>query len=81
VGKINNAGTLSAGNAGMLGTSDYNGFYHASRSNHIRVGGEKTLAQWNNDSGKDLHSTGLVSATLAQAELFTMTRLAPRFSP
>jgi uncharacterized repeat protein (TIGR01451 family) len=68
--KINNAGTLAVENAGGLGTSDYNGFYHANRSNHIRVNGEKTLTQWKNDSGKDVHSTGLVSSTLAQAELF-----------
>ena len=68
--KINNAGTLAAGSAGQLGTSDYNGFYHANRSNHIRVGGEQTLAAWKSTSGKDVHSTGFVSATLTQAELF-----------
>jgi uncharacterized repeat protein (TIGR01451 family) len=69
--KINNAGTLAAGNAGMLGASDYNGFYHANRSNHIRIGGDKTLAQWRSASGgKDLNSTELISSTLAQAELF-----------
>jgi uncharacterized repeat protein (TIGR01451 family) len=79
--KINNAGTLAAGNAGMLGTSDDNGFYHANRSNHIRVGGEQTLAAWKSTSGKDVHSTGFVSSTLAQAELFyNDTRSAKVFS-
>ncbi len=79
--KINNAGTLAVENAGGLGTSDYNGFYHANRSNHIRVNGEKTLAQWKTASGKDVHSTGFVSATLAQAELFyNDTRLAKTFT-
>jgi uncharacterized repeat protein (TIGR01451 family) len=68
--KINNAGTLAAGNAGQLGTSDYNGFYHANRSNHIRIGGDKTLAQWKLASSKDTHSTELISSTLALAELF-----------
>ena len=54
----------------MLGASDYNGFYHANRTNHIRSGGDKTLAQWRSASGKDLHSTEMISSTLAQAELF-----------
>ncbi|HSD84734.1 MAG TPA: hypothetical protein VLG46_12780, partial [Anaerolineae bacterium] len=79
--KINNAGTLAVENAGGLGTSDYNGFYHANRTNHIRIDGEKTLAQWKTDSGKDVHSTGFVSATLAQAELFyNDTRLGKTFT-
>jgi uncharacterized repeat protein (TIGR01451 family) len=68
--KIDHAGTLSAENAGQLGMSDYNGFYHANRTNHIRISGEKTLAQWKSASGKDLHSTELISSALAQAELF-----------
>jgi uncharacterized repeat protein (TIGR01451 family) len=68
--KIDHAGTLSADNAGQLGASDYNSFYHANRSNHIRISGEKTLAQWKSASGKDAHSTGYISTTLAQAELF-----------
>jgi uncharacterized repeat protein (TIGR01451 family) len=76
--KINNAGTLAAGNAGMLGTSDYNGFYHANRSNHIRVGGDKTLAEWTSTSGKDVHSSGFVSATLAQADLFYNETRSPK---
>jgi uncharacterized repeat protein (TIGR01451 family) len=79
--KINNAGTLAADQAGQLGTSDYNGFYHANRSNHIRIGGDKTLATWQATSGKDVHSTGFVSATLAQAELFyNDTRTAKTFT-
>jgi len=68
--KIDHAGTLSAENTGQLGTSDYNGFYHANRTNHIRISGDKTLAQWKSASGKDVHSTELISSTLAQAELF-----------
>jgi uncharacterized repeat protein (TIGR01451 family) len=79
--KINNAGTLAAGNAGLLGTSDYNGFYHANRSNHIRVGGEYTLPAWKSTSGKDVHSTGFVSVTLAQAELFYNETRSPRTFP
>jgi uncharacterized repeat protein (TIGR01451 family) len=79
--KINNAGTLAANSAAQLGTSDYNGFYHANRSNHIRVGGEYTLAAWKSTSGKDVHSTGFVSATLTQAELFyNDTRSAKAFT-
>jgi uncharacterized repeat protein (TIGR01451 family) len=76
--KINNAGTLSADNAGKLGTSDYNGFYHANRSNHIRISGDKTLAQWKAASGKDAHSTELVAAVLAQAELFYNETRSPK---
>ncbi len=68
--KIDHAGTLSADSAGQLVTSDYNSFYHANRAKHIRVSGDKTLAEWKAASGKDTHSTELVSATLAQAELF-----------
>ncbi len=68
--KIDNAGTLAADNMTQLGVSDNNGFYHASRSNHIRVSGDKTLAQWKAASGQDAHSTELVNAILAQAELF-----------
>ena len=68
--KINNAGTLSAGSAGLLGTSDNNRFYHANRVQHIVVQGDKTLTEWRAASGKDLNSTELISATLAQAELF-----------
>jgi len=68
--KINNAGTLAADHAGLLGTSDYNGFYHANRSNHIRISGDKTLAQWKAASGKDTHSTEMVASILGQAELF-----------
>ena len=75
--KVNNAGTLSADNASLLGTSDNNHYYHANRAQHIAVQGYKSLAQWRTASGKDLHSTELISATLAQAELFyNDTRLA-----
>ena len=41
--KIDHAGTLSAENAGQLSASDYNGFYHANRSNHIRIGGDENV--------------------------------------
>jgi uncharacterized repeat protein (TIGR01451 family) len=75
--KISNAGTLSADNAALLGTSDNNHFYHATRVQHIVVQGYKSLAEWRAVSGKDLHSTELISATLSQAELFyNDTRLA-----
>lgn len=68
--KINNAGTLSADSAALLGTSDNNHFYHANRAQHIVVQGDKSLAEWHTASGKDEHSTELISATMAQAELF-----------
>jgi uncharacterized repeat protein (TIGR01451 family) len=76
--KINNAGTLAAGNAGQLGTSDNNGFYHANRSKHIRIGGDKSLSDWKLDSGKDAHSTEMVASALAQAELFYNDTRAPK---
>jgi uncharacterized repeat protein (TIGR01451 family) len=68
--KISNAGTLAADSAGRFGVSDDNGFYHASRSKHIRINGDKSLSDWQTASGKDLHSSEIVSSTLAQAELF-----------
>ncbi|MBI5565309.1 MAG: DUF11 domain-containing protein, partial [Chloroflexi bacterium] len=68
--KITHAGTLSAGSVGLLGASDNNHFYHANRARHIVVQGDKSLAEWRAASGKDVHSTELISATLAQAELF-----------
>jgi uncharacterized repeat protein (TIGR01451 family) len=76
--KINNAGTLAVGNAGMLGSSDYNGFYHANRSNHIRISGDKTLSDWKLASGKDAHSTEMVASILAQAELFYNDTRSPK---
>jgi uncharacterized repeat protein (TIGR01451 family) len=54
----------------LLGTSDNNHFYHANRAKHIVVQGDKSLADWQTASGKDIHSTELISAALAQAELF-----------
>ncbi len=79
--KIGNAGTLAADSAGLIGTSDYNGFYHASRSKHIRINGDKSLSDWRTASGKDMHSTEMISATLAQAELFyNDTRSAKTFT-
>ncbi len=78
--KISNAGTLAADHGGLLGTSDYNGFYHANRTNHIRIGSDMTLAQWRAASGKDTHSTEMISSTLAGAELFyNDTRLVKTF--
>ena len=68
--KINNAGTLAAASTGQLGTSDTNGFYHANRAKHIRIGVDRSLSEWRSASGKDLHSTEMISSTLAQAELF-----------
>jgi uncharacterized repeat protein (TIGR01451 family) len=68
--KIDHAGSLAADNATLLGTSNNNGFYHAVRANHIRISGDKTLAQWRAASGKDLNSTEMISSTLSQAELF-----------
>jgi uncharacterized repeat protein (TIGR01451 family) len=68
--KINNAGTLGADSAALLGTSDYNQFYHANRAQHIEVQGYKSLAQWRAYSGQDAHSTEMISSTLATAELF-----------
>ena len=44
--KINNAGTLGADSAALLGTSDDNQFYHANRAQHIVVQGDKSLAEW-----------------------------------
>jgi uncharacterized repeat protein (TIGR01451 family) len=68
--KISNAGTLGADSAAQLGTSDYNQFYHANRAQHIAVQGYRSLAQWQTYSGKDAHSTEMISTTLATAELF-----------
>ncbi|HTP06791.1 MAG TPA: hypothetical protein VMP08_00970 [Anaerolineae bacterium] len=81
LGKLSNARTLAAGSAGLLGTSDYNGFYHANRSAHISISGDKTLAQWRSASGKDIHSTEMIASILAQAELFyNETRTAKTFT-
>lgn len=75
------AATLSADNAAQLGTSDYNHFYHANRAAHISVQGDKTLAAWRTYSGKDAHSTEMISATLAQSEIFyNDTRLSKTFT-
>ena len=76
--KINNAGTLAAGNAGLLGTSDHNGFYHANLAKHIRISGNKSLSDWQIASIKDMHSTELISSTLAQAELFYNDTRSPK---
>ncbi len=76
--KIDHAGTLSAENAGQLSTSDYNGFYHVTRLKHIRVGVDRSLAEWKAASGKDTHSTELISSTLALAELFYNDTRSPK---
>lgn len=65
------AGTLGVDNATQLGASDYNHFYHATRTAHISAPGSMTFTQWRTASGKDTHSTELISATLTQAEIFT----------
>jgi uncharacterized repeat protein (TIGR01451 family) len=70
LGKISSAATLAVENAGGLGTSDYNGFYHANQTKHIHISGDKSLADWKLASNKDLHSTEMISSTLAQAVLF-----------
>ncbi len=77
--KISNAGTLGADSAALLGTSDYNQFYHANRAQHIAVQGQgyKSLAEWRTYSGKDTHSTEMISATLTTAELFYNDTKAP----
>jgi uncharacterized repeat protein (TIGR01451 family) len=80
LGKLNSAGTLGTG-TGMLGTSNYNGFYHANQPHHIHIDGGLTLAQWRTNYSKDLQSTELISSTLAQAELFyNETRSAKAFT-
>ena len=65
-----NTYTLRANDAGRLGTSNQNRFYHAVRANHIHSLSDRTLAQWQTYSGKDAASTELVSATLASAVIF-----------
>jgi uncharacterized repeat protein (TIGR01451 family) len=70
LGKLSTAGTLGVDNAGLLGMSDANRFYHANRAAHISAQGSKTLAQWRSYSGKDASSTEVISSTLAQAEIF-----------
>ncbi len=65
-----NTFTLSASDSSRLGTSNQNRFYHANRADHISSVTQRTLAQWQSYSGKDMASTELVSATLNSAVLF-----------
>ena len=58
------------GEAGQLAVSDNNRFYHANRAAHISAQGDMTLAQWKTYSGKDTHSTEMISAALATSEIF-----------
>lgn len=53
-----------------LGTSNYNGFYHASRINHIRAESEYALLGWQTASGKDGSSVERVDPLLGGAEIF-----------
>jgi uncharacterized repeat protein (TIGR01451 family) len=71
------AGTLQVDNPSELTASDYNRFYHATRPAHISAQGSKTLAQWQAYSGKDAHSTEVISATLTASELFYNDTQAP----
>jgi hypothetical protein len=78
VGLRSVGGTLAVDDAGQLTVSDYNQFYHASRAAHIWAQGLKTLAQWRTYSGKDAHSTEMISATLATSEIFYDDTQAPK---
>ena len=70
LGITSTAGTLQVGEAGQLAVSDNNRFYHANRAAHISAQGDMTLAQWKTYSGKDTHSTEMISAALATSEIF-----------
>ena len=72
------AGTLAVGSPSQLVTSDRNGFYHSSRTNHISDGsGDRTLAQWRSVSGKDAGSHERVAAAIGDAQVFVNDQEAP----
>lgn len=65
------AGTLETDNAAKLALSNYNGFYHSSRVNHILAQGSSlSLAGWRSYSGKDADSKEWINGILANAEIF-----------
>ncbi len=51
------ARTLSLDALSRLGSSNNNQFFSPSRAKHIRVSGDKTLAEWKTSSGKDANSS------------------------
>jgi uncharacterized repeat protein (TIGR01451 family) len=51
------ARTLSLEALSRLGTSNNNSFFSPYRAKHIRVSGDKTLAEWKTYSGKDSNSS------------------------
>ena len=70
LGLKSTAGTLQVDSHAQLAASDYNKFAHANRATHISAAGDKTLAQWKAYSGKDAHSTEMISSTLTNSEIF-----------
>ena len=67
----NTGGTLAIDALGQLSTSDNNHFYDAYRAAHIVAAQKpKTLAQWRTYSGKDAHSTEMISSALASSQIF-----------
>ena len=77
----NTGGTLAIDSLSQLSTSDNNHFYDAdvTRRTHIVVSGAlKTLAQWRTYSGKDAHSTEMISSALNSSQIFYNDTKAPK---
>ncbi|MBN1372361.1 MAG: DUF11 domain-containing protein [Anaerolineaceae bacterium] len=71
LGKHADTWTMDLDGKTNLGTSNNNGFYHASRTKDIRAGGiEYKLTDWQTASGKDGSSVERVDALLGGAEIF-----------
>lgn len=63
--------TLGFDAVSNLGTSDNNGFYHASQAAHILTDATaQSLGQWQAVSGKDIHSVERVDPVMEVAYLF-----------
>ena len=71
LGKHPESYTLGVDVVSNLGTSDNNGFYHASQAAHILTGTTaRSLGQWQTVSGKDIHSLERVDPVMEVAYLF-----------
>lgn len=75
LGKHPDSYTLGVDAVSNLGTSDDNGYYHASQAGHIVTGPPTTttarsLAQWQAVSGKDINSVERVEPVMDLAYLF-----------
>ena len=74
----NLGGTLAVPKTSQLVVSDYNHFYDSVLATHIYSSGLKTLAQWRTYSGKDAHSTEMISSALASSQIFYNDTKAPK---